>query len=128
MKTKVTEGIGVSVVTEFDPKRSKPHSDFFWFTYHIRIENKSAFDVQLLRRHWFIYDSYLLSQEVEGEGVIGESPIIRVGQSHEYTSHCNLFTDMGCMEGSYLMQRTMDEAFFFVDIPKFELVAPFRLN
>ena len=128
MNVKVTEGIRVSVQTRFDPERSKPNSEFFWFSYKIRIKNLSHQDVQLLRRHWFIYDSFLLSQEVEGEGVIGETPIIKPGESHEYVSHCNLYTDMGCMEGTYLMQWANSGDFFFVDIPKFELTAPFRRN
>ncbi|HAS36057.1 MAG TPA: Co2+/Mg2+ efflux protein ApaG [Flavobacteriales bacterium] len=128
MVVKVTEGIEVQVRTNFDLRHSKPNSDFFWFNYRIRIENKSSDAVQLLRRHWLIYDSFLLTNEVEGEGVVGETPYIEPGDSHSYDSHCNLHTDMGFMEGTYLMKRISDGHLFFVDIPKFGMVAPFRLN
>ncbi len=128
MVVKVTEGIEVEVRTNFDLLRSKPNSDFFWFNYRIRIENKSSDAVQLLRRHWMIYDSFLLTNEVEGEGVVGETPYIEPGQTHSYDSHCNLLTEMGCMDGTYLMKRISDGHLFFVDIPKFGMVAPFRLN
>jgi len=128
MFVKVTEGIEISVATKFESRKSVPFSDFNWFTYYIDIVNHSEFEVQLLRRHWKIYDSYLMSQEVEGEGVIGETPVIQPGARHSYHSHVNLRNEMGFMEGTYLMQRMIDGYEFYVEIPRFSLELPFKSN
>jgi len=128
MFVKVTEGIEITVDTKFDPQNSVPYSDFNWFTYYIKIKNQSEYDVQLLRRQWHIYDSFLKTQEVEGEGVIGETPIIAPGMKHSYHSHVNLRTEMGFMEGTYLMQRIGDGYEFYVDIPRFILEIPYKLS
>lgn len=128
MFVKVTEGIEITVKTQFEAECSVPFSDFNWFTYFINIVNQSEHEVQLLRRNWHIYDAFLKSQEVEGEGVVGETPIIAPGASHSYYSHVNLRTESGFMEGTYLMQRTMDGYEFYVDIPRFILEVPFKRN
>ena len=67
-------------------------------------------------------------REVEGEGVIGQQPIIGPGEDHEYTSFCNLCSEMGKMWGTYLMQRRDDDSLFEVAIPEFRMIAPFKLN
>jgi ApaG protein len=128
MTSAVTHEIEVSVETEYQPELSHPDSGLFMFAYHIKIENHSEYAVQLLRRHWFIYDSNGEYREVEGEGVVGEQPILEQGQYHTYSSACNLVTDMGKMYGSYEFVRLADGKLFTVDIPEFKMVTPFRLN
>ncbi len=101
-------------------------SDFmirrFVFGYLIEINNNSEGEVQLLRRHWYIRDSNGRVQEVEGDGVIGEQPVILPGRNHKYSSYCVLETFEGSMEGTYLMQRPSGER-FKIAIPRFDLRA-----
>ncbi|MDH3648348.1 MAG: ApaG domain, partial [Saprospiraceae bacterium] len=84
--------------------------------------------VQLLKKHWFIFDSSGKVKEVEGDGVIGKQPILEPGQSHEYSSWCPLATAVGKMHGYYTMMRLDDRSLFQVGIPAFDLIAPFKLN
>lgn len=84
--------------------------------------------MQLLSRHWDIFDSNGEKREVDGEGVIGETPVIEPGETYEYNSGCNLLTDMGYMKGYYNMKRLMDDALFKAVIPQFDLVVPAKLN
>ncbi len=98
------------------------------FAYRITIENLSEYTVQLVRRHWNIYDSIGLNKQVDGDGVVGEQPILAPGEMHQYVSGCNLKSDMGFMEGYYEMIREMDNSIFHVHIPRFNLIANYRLN
>ncbi|WP_373514165.1 Co2+/Mg2+ efflux protein ApaG, partial [Persicitalea sp.] len=108
MVSEVTEGVKVSVLTEFQPTYSNPRQAHFVFTYKVIIENHSDHTVQLLRRRWLIHDANGLVREVEGEGVIGQQPVLEPGEIHEYVSGCNLRTHLGKMAGTYLMERTVD--------------------
>lgn len=128
MVAQITDGVKVSVETTYQPEYSNPANEHFMFAYRIEIENLSGYSIQLLRRRWKIFDSNGTHREVEGEGVIGQQPVIEPGQIHEYVSGCNLQTDMGTMYGTYEMLRLVDNETFFVNIPKFDLVAPFKLN
>lgn len=128
MVAQITDGIKVSVETTYQPEYSNPASEHFMFAYKIEIENLSGYSIQLLRRHWRIFDSNGNYREVEGEGVVGQQPVIEPGETHEYVSGCNLQTDMGTMHGSYEMKRLADNETLIVQIPKFSLIAPFRLN
>src|SRR5690606_30524933 len=128
MATQITDGVKVSVETVYQSEYSNPDNDHFMFAYHITIENLSEHSVQLLRRHWLIYDSSGTKREIEGDGVVGLQPIIAPGEHHEYVSGCNLKSEMGYMEGSYQMLREIDGTLFDVQIPRFSLVAPFRMN
>lgn len=128
MVTAITDGVKVSVETVYQPEYSNPVNEHFMFAYRVEISNLSDYAVQLMRRQWFIFDSNSSRREVEGEGVVGLKPIIQPGETHVYVSGCNLKTDMGSMRGAYLMKRLMDEAEFEVDIPQFQLVAPYKLN
>jgi ApaG protein len=128
MTTTITDGVKVSVETQFQPEYSNPAGDHFMFAYKIHIENIGSYSVQLLRRHWHIFDSNGTTREVEGEGVVGVQPVIEPGQSYEYVSGCNLKTDMGSMKGEYQMERHIDNSLFDVQIPEFYLVAPYKLN
>lgn len=92
------------------------------FVYMIRIENCGDRTVQLLRRHWYIHDVVAGDSEVEGEGVVGEQPVIAPGDLHEYQSYCVLRGRDGHMEGTYRFRRT-DGTEFDAVIPRFELHA-----
>jgi len=126
--TKVTHGIKISVETKFQSEHSVSEHRHFLFSYHITIENNSEHTVQLLTRHWDIFDSGTEYSEVDGEGVIGEKPVLEPGESFDYESACSLTTDVGKMSGSYLMERKTDKLQFRVTIPEFELIVPYRLN
>jgi ApaG protein len=90
------------------------------FVYHIRIENVGDRTAQLLWRHWYIHDELAGDTEVQGEGVIGEQPVLAPGDVHEYESFCVLQGRTGHMEGYYLFQSPGGEE-FRVEIPRFEL-------
>lgn len=128
MVSEVTEGVKVSVLTEYQPDYSNPNKSHFVFTYKITIENRSGQTVQLLRRHWQVYDSNFKYYEVEGEGVVGQQPVLEPGEVHEYVSGCNLTSGLGKMKGTYLMERRLDGYTFRVVIPEFTLVVPYLLN
>jgi ApaG protein len=128
MVTTITDGVRVSVETIYQPEYSNPANDHFMFAYKISIENIGSYAVQLMSRHWYIFDSNGVKREVEGEGVVGQQPVIEPGNIHEYVSGCNLKTDMGSMKGEYHMVRLVDNAPFDVNIPEFYLIAPYRLN
>ncbi|MDF3077921.1 MAG: uncharacterized protein K0S09_1810 [Sphingobacteriaceae bacterium] len=128
MITEITDGVKISVETIYQPEYSNPVNEHFMFAYKIQIENLTNYSVQLLRRHWFIFDSNGSHREVEGEGVVGLQPVIEPGESHEYVSGCNLKTDFGTMKGAYQMKRMVDDEEFEVTIPEFSLIAPYRLN
>lgn len=126
MVTSTTHGVKVSVETFFQHDFSQ--NEEYVFAYRITIENQGEQEVQLLRRHWHIYDTNGLWREVEGEGVVGEQPEIKPGQMHQYVSGCHLATPAGKMNGTYLMQRISDGQHFEVEVPEFHMVAPFLLN
>ena len=128
MATQITEGVKVSVETTYQSEYSNPTGGHFMFAYKVHIENLTSYTVQLLSRHWHIFDSNGSITEVEGEGVVGRQPVIEPGESHEYVSGCNLKTDIGTMKGTYLMQRLVDNQKFKVAIPEFHLIAPYKLN
>ena len=123
-----THNIEISVEVKYVAEQSLPRENHYFFVYFITIQNKSDFSVQLLKRHWDIFDSNGDKREVDGEGVIGEMPVIEPGEKFEYNSGCNLTTELGYMEGFYSMTRLIDESEFDVIIPRFELVVPSKLN
>jgi ApaG protein len=126
--TQVTHGIKISVETKFHTESSDIENRNLLFLYAISIENKSDYAVQLIARHWDIFDSNGEHIEVDGEGVVGEQPVLQPGEVFEYESACTLTTDIGKMCGTYLMERKIDKARFHVTIPEFELIVPSRLN
>jgi ApaG protein len=125
---KITEGIKVSVETFYQPDYSNIINNEFMFAYKITIENNNPFPVKLLRRHWHIYDSNGVLKEVEGEGVVGVQPQINPTDFYQYISGCNLRTEIGKMNGSYLMLNLHSKKTFNVTIPSFNMVVPFKLN
>lgn len=128
MVTAITKGLKVSVQTEFQPEYSSPIHAHYVFTYRIKIENHSEYTVQLMRRHWYIFDTIGTVREVEGEGVVGLQPILEPGEVHEYVSGCNLKSTIGKMVGNYTMERIMDGKTFKVDIPEFTMMVPHLMN
>ena len=126
--TAITEGVQVSVETNYQPEYSSPTQLHYVFTYRITIENHSNYTVKLLRRHWFIHDANNTIRVVEGEGVVGQQPILEPGQVHQYVSGCNLRSGLGKMHGTYLMEKVVDGAQFEVVIPEFSMVVPYLLN
>ncbi|QHL86173.1 Co2+/Mg2+ efflux protein ApaG [Nibribacter ruber] len=128
MDTKTNQGVNVLVTTNYLPDYSSPAQQHFVFAYRITIENNSEFTVKLLRRHWHIFDSNNEIREVEGEGVVGQQPVLEPGESHQYVSGCNLKTGIGKMEGTFLMERLVDGRQFYATIPEFTLIVPYKLN
>jgi ApaG protein len=128
MLTEVTAGVRITVDVRYEPVLSSPLMESFIFSYHIRIKNENDYPVQLLRRHWFIFDSSALRREVEGPGVVGQQPIIEAGGEYSYNSACDLRSFRGTMSGFYTMQQVGNEHFFRVGVPEFLLEVPFCLN
>jgi ApaG protein len=128
MVSKVTEGVKVSVESFYQPDYSNPLNSEYMFAYRITIENRNAFPIKLLRRHWHIFDSNANTREVEGEGVVGVQPQINAGEQYQYISGCNLKTEMGKMYGTYLMEDVANKKQFDVNIPSFDMVVPFKMN
>lgn len=128
MTTALNSGIIISVDSRYEEKFSNPIAKLFMFSYGIRIENKNEDAIQLLSRYWKITDSNTHEREVKGEGVIGEKPIIKSGESYTYRSSCDFTTDMGKMSGYYVMRNLQTGLKFNVDIPEFSLIVPYKLN
>lgn len=128
MSSAITNDIKIQVDTQYQPQQSRPLEDEYLFAYRINIENHSEFIIQLLRRHWYIYDSNGERREVEGEGVVGVQPILKPGEVHSYISACNLHSDIGKMKGSYTFERLEDGLQFEVEIPEFTMIMPARLS
>jgi len=128
MTSKLSEGIKVSVETFYQPEFSNPLQNEFMFAYQITIENNNNFPVQLLSRHWNIFDSNGSIREVEGEGVVGVQPVIAPGEFYQYMSGCNLRSEMGRMHGTYLISNVHSGKTFDVIIPAFEMHVPFKSN
>ncbi len=127
MSTAVTDGIRVNVRSEFRPDRSAPASGRYLFTYTVRITNEGSLPAKLVSRHWIITDANGEKEEVVGDGVIGQQPLITGGDSFEYTSFCILDTPHGSMRGTYRMVRD-DGTSFEAEIAPFALVTPGALN
>jgi len=120
MYSAVTRNIEVKVTPRFLAERSSPDNGYFFWAYTIAIANHGAETVQLKTRHWRITDANGRLQEVRGAGVVGEEPVLKPGQSYEYTSGVPLPTPSGFMVGTYGMV-TNDGERFDIDIPAFSL-------
>jgi ApaG protein len=120
----ITNGIRIRVRPEFSQERSKPDSNQYFWTYTIDILNESSKTVQLRGRHWRITDQRGRLEEVRGKGVVGQTPVLKPGESFNYTSGCPLTTPSGIMVGTYNMIDD-DGARFDVAVPAFSLDSPF---
>lgn len=128
MNSLITQGVEISVETFYQHEYSNPLQGEFMFAYRITLVNHNNYSVQLLSRHWEIFDSNGEIRDVEGDGVVGQQPVLTPGESFHYVSGCNLKTEMGKMHGEYEMINfdTMDK--FKVAIPTFKMEAPFKAN
>lgn len=115
--------VTVRVAASYLAEQSDPSAGRWFWSYHVRIENRGERAVQLLARRWHIVDGRGAVHEVVGDGVVGDMPLIEPGASYDYVSGCPLNTPTGSMEGSYQM---VDEtgARFDAGIPKFALIGP----
>ena len=116
----VTRKIEVTVTPRFLSERSSPANNYFFWAYTIDIANLGGETVQLKTRHWRITDATGKLQEVRGPGVVGEEPVLKPGESYEYTSGVPLPTPSGFMVGSYGMITDKGEH-FDIDVPAFSL-------
>lgn len=123
-----THNIEISVEVKYWPQHSMPKENHYFFVYFITIQNKSDFSVQLLKRHWDIFDSTGDKRVVDGDGVVGETPVLEPGQKFEYNSGCNLSSEIGFMKGYYTLLKLTEGREFNVDIPRFDLIVPSKLN
>lgn len=129
MQDKISQGIHIGVETFYQPEYSNPLNRECMFAYRITITNNNLFPVQLLRRHWFIFDSGTsATREVQGDGVVGIQPIIKSGKDYQYVSGCNLNSEIGKMYGTFEMENLHNKTVFITEIPVFTLVAPYKLN
>jgi ApaG protein len=119
----VTEGIRVTVRSQYLPDQSSPEDDRYVFAYTVKIVNESVETAQLRTRHWVITDGRGVIEEVRGDGVVGEQPRLTPGQTFQYTSGCVLKTPVGTMQGSYRFFRD-DGTAFDATIAPFSLASP----
>ncbi|OJZ18317.1 MAG: Co2+/Mg2+ efflux protein ApaG [Thiobacillus sp. 65-29] len=115
--------ISIRVDTAYLAEQSDPSADRYVFAYTITIANSGTVAAQLISRHWIITDAHNATQEVKGLGVVGEQPLLRPGESFEYTSGTALATPVGTMQGSYQMVAE-DGNKFEAEIPSFMLSMP----
>jgi len=123
----VTRGVRVRVYSEYAPERSQPSKNQWFFLYTITIANEGTGSVQLLTRHWVITDATGHVEEVRGPGVVGKQPILKPGESFEYTSGCPLTTPFGTMEGTYQMVDEKGDRFDAAIAP-FTLSEPYTVH
>jgi len=122
-----TNGIRVQVTTKYLPERSSPRDSEYWFAYFIRISNVGGETAQLLSRHWVITNTDGEEEDVRGDGVVGEQPVLAPGALYDYNSFCRLKTPVGTMHGEYTMV-TPSGATFEARIAPFTLAVPNALN
>jgi len=123
MENNKPHGIIIQTQVKYLPDQSDETADRFVFSYTISISNLGNMAARLISRHWVITDAYNHVQEVRGQGVVGEQPMLQPNQSFEYTSGTVLATQVGTMRGSYQM-RGDDGSDFEVEIPEFVLSVP----
>jgi ApaG protein len=132
MVTALTKGIKISVETQFQPELTDIMHNLIYFKYHITIENHNDFTVQLIHRHWIIYDTHMMKRNVSGAGVVGKKPILVKGNSFAYQSGCELYAEFGYMRGVYdfavLNANNETVKYMQVSVPRFKLEFPPRLN
>lgn len=128
MFQKTTNGIEINVNVEYknilDPRQEGQNI----FMYLVSIKNTNNFPVQLTYRKWLIFDAKEFMHEVEGPGVVGETPILQKDEEYTYTSWTNIKSYIGYMEGIYTMVNLNTQEEFIVDIPRFDLVVPYMKN
>jgi len=119
-----TKSIRVRVEAEYDPGRSSPQQNQWFFLYTVEITNEGSDTVQLVSRHWIITDAMGKIEEVRGPGVVGNQPVLAPGENFKYTSGCPLTTPFGSMHGTYQMVSKSGEQ-FDAEIAPFTLTEPY---
>jgi ApaG protein len=107
----VTHGVEVKVTPEYLPAESSPKDARFIFAYHIEITNQGDEESQLMSRHWLITDGKGVVRDVKGPGVVGEQPRLAPGQTHRYSSYCELGTPTGNMRGTFRFEASKGREF-----------------
>lgn len=128
MTTGLSQGVKISVESFYQEEHSNPLQNEFMFAYRITIENHNSFSIKLLHRHWSIIESNGQQRVVEGAGVVGVQPVLAHGQQFQYMSGCNMRSEIGRMEGTYMMENQNNLQRFSVKIPQIDLVVPFKNN
>lgn len=119
--------INVSVASDYLPEQSHPQRERYVFAYTVTIRNQGSESARLLSRHWILTDANGQVQEVRGDGVVGEQPHLRPGETYKYTSGTEITTPIGSMHGSYQMIAD-DGTHFDAPIPAFSLASPVQLH
>lgn len=117
----ITRGVRVETHPVYMRQQADPDGLKHVFGYRVIVSNQSDQTVQILARHWAIIDADGDRRDVEGQGVVGQQPILEPGESFEYASFCPLPTRWGTMEGCYLVQGETSQ--FQATIARFYLVA-----
>jgi ApaG protein len=126
--SKVSQGVKISVKTEYSEEYSIPKKSSHVFIYYIEIENLTDRKIKLLKRRWEIFDFNSGKRIVEGEGVVGVKPVFQPGDVYSYNSACELLSQSGRMKGKYLFKDLDTNEEFWVDIPEFEMYVPVLMN
>lgn len=128
MVEKITKGIKISVLTNYEGIHSRNENILYAFSYFITIENTGNDTVQLLSRKWDIYDSLNSAESVVGDGVVGQIPILEPNEKYTYRSNCILESKIGAMKGYFNMINFTTKTHFKVQIPTFQLIVSETLN
>lgn len=128
MFQQITKGIKIAVKTTFNGVVYRGYQQYHSFSYYILIENNSKDTVKLITRFWEIFDALNHTEYVEGEGVIGETPVLKPNERYNYRSNCFLLSTTGAMQGNYKMTNMETSEEFLVTIPTFQLTSTPTLN
>ncbi len=128
MPVAISNDVKITVETFYQNDKVNNTDGNHMFAYRITIENKGEYTLKLISRHWDIVDSFSGFSEVNGEGVVGQQPILEPNEKYTYISGCALHSEFGKMSGFYTMQRQFDGKEFDVEIPEFQLIVPFKYN
>ena len=124
MYSKTTNGVTVTVTPHSLEDQSSPQEDHYVWAYQVNIRNTSSNTIKLNHRNWVIIDANGKIMNIQGEGVVGEFPILHPGESFEYTSGTPLKTSNGFMQGFYMVSQKNGEQ-LKIDIPTFSLDSPY---
>ena len=124
----IIKNINIESKSFFLDNKSNIEKSLYFFMYEITITNNSDITFQLMSRHWEITDANGQSQTIKGEGVVGERPILKPGESFSYNSFCPIKTEFGTMTGSYTFKNNSTGNLQKAQIPEFMLVVPNHIN